>query len=192
VSSTPAQDHGGASSQGAAAGDPGGDGARPQYAMLFQKGSLVSERLVGGAIEAGYNAGQAVPVGDEFWVRTYLPGMVGKGDEFFFNVELLPEAQYYLFSHVAAFIQSGPALNIATKKASGGASGDEQLTGIAFSFMLGLGLDMQIHPDWSLRLAAAGSQGLMKMQLQNEAKTQWLDAGLVRMAQGTASLAYSF
>jgi hypothetical protein len=166
-------------------------GARPQAGMLIQKKGLESELLFGGALDAGYNAGQFVPAGDEFWVRANVAVLVGQEDEMFLNIEMLPEAQYYLFNRVAAFVQSGVVLNLASKKVQTLVD-DETLSGMSFSVALGFGLDVALHPDWNLRLSATGIQGVSKMTLENEAKTITIDAGFITSAQGGLSLDYSF
>jgi hypothetical protein len=166
-------------------------GGRPQVGMLLNKKALDSDLLLGGAFETAYNAGQFVPVGQEFWVRANVAVMVGQEDETFLNLEMVPEAQYYLFNRVAAFIQSGVVLNLASKRVST-VTEDETLSGMSFAVALGFGLDVALHPDWNLRLSATGVQGVSKLTLENEAKTMTLDAGLVTSAQGGMSLDYSF
>ncbi len=166
-------------------------GGRPQVGMLIQKKGLESELLLGGAFETAYNAGRFVPVGDEFWVRASVAVMAGQEDETFLNFEMLPEAQYYLFNRVAAFVQSGVMLNLASKRVATPAE-EETLSGMSFAVALGFGLDVALHPDWSLRLSATGVQGVSKLTLENEAKTLSIDAGLVTSAQGGMSLDYSF
>ncbi len=99
-------------------------GARPQYSKVFIQKNLDSDALIGGAIEGGYNAGQFVGVGDEFWIRANVAYLVGKETETLIVIEALPEAQYYLFSRVAAFVQSGASITIASKSIPGGADVD--------------------------------------------------------------------
>ncbi len=166
-------------------------GGRPQYGLLLVKDNMATNAFMGGAIEGGYNAGQFVSVGDEFWVRANVGLMIGQGDETFLNIEALPEAQYYLFSRVAGFIQSGVAMNIVSKSVPG-VGGNETLSGVAYSVLLGLGLDVALNPDWNLRVAALGSQGLTELKLEDKNKTRAVEAGRLTSAQGTASLSYSF
>ncbi len=68
----------------------------------------------------------------------------------------------------------------------------DQFSGTGYSVLLGLGLDVALHPDWNLRVAVTGSQGLNKLVLENKAKTQKLDAGRLLLTQAGLSLAHSF
>lgn len=167
-------------------------GARPQYAYLLRNSGLTSKEFYGGAIEGGYNAGRFVSVGQEFWVRANLVYLVGRDSETLLNIEALPEAQYYLFNRVAAFVQSGVALNFGSKRHAGATSSDDTMSGLAYAVMLGLGLDVALHPEWNLRVAGTGSQGLTAMKLENKQKTARLDVGRLTWVQGTVSLAHSF
>lgn len=167
-------------------------GARPQYAYLLRESGLTSKEFYGGAIEGGYNAGRFVSVGQEFWVRANIVYLVGRDSETLLNIEALPEAQYYLFNRVAAFVQSGVALNFGSKRTPGSTASDDTMSGLAYAVMLGLGLDVALHPEWNLRFAGTGSQGFTAMKLSNKQKTASLDVGRLTWVQGTVSLAHSF
>ena len=166
-------------------------GLRPQAALLLRHGALASDMLLGGAVEAGYNAGPYVPVGDEFWIRTHIAFMAGQEKEYFLNVEALPEAQYYLFNHVAAYVQSGIAFNFGMKSVNNGTS-NENLSGFSLAAMLGGGVDAALSPDWGFRLGVTGAQAFLPMRLQNSAKTLSVDAGLLTWVQGGASVNCNF
>lgn len=167
-------------------------GARPQYAYLLRESGLTSKEFYGGALEGGYNAGRFVSVGQEFWVRANIVYLVGRDSETLLNIEALPEAQYYLFNRVAAFVQSGVALNFGSKRTPGATAKDDTMSGLAYAVMLGLGLDVALHPEWNLRFAGTGSQAFTAMKLENKQKTASLDVGRLTWVQGTVSLAHSF
>lgn len=161
---------------------------KPQYGFLYVQKNLETRTQMGGALEAGYNAGSFVPLGSEFWVRADVSVLVGEGDELFINLNALPEAQYYLFNRVALAVQIGGSLNIMTKTTDE----DVDLSGLSLSVMGGLSLDVALHYNWNARVGATYSQGLMPMILHDESETITIDAGNLGSAQGAASVAYSF
>ena len=169
---------------------------RPQASYYVIKGDLETDMAFGGAVVGGYNASKFVPVGDEVWGRASVGASVGSASEVFVNIDAGPEIVHYIGSSLAAFAGSGMGFVIVSKSveadSSSGTETSESYSGAAATAYLGGGLEYAINPDWGARLSLEYRQGLGKLELENEAGTEKIDAGALSAVQAGVAAGYTF
>jgi len=172
-------------------------GAHPGMGIFYLKGDLDTTVAVGGGISGGYNASQFVGVGDEFWSRVDIGLYRGSGDDLFVTIDLLPEAQFYVFSHASVVAISGIATTIVMTTA---VNPDDMisydLTGTGVALALGGAFDWAVNPNFNFRATTRLHQGLHKVKLKGEDEDSGneyeLDGGALSQLQFLLTGVYTF
>lgn len=179
----------------------------PQIGVSLAVGPLVSlmtetapsmedaATFPGATVEVGYNMTHLVPIGHEFWMRTYLDGLFLPFDRFFTakggsrktNFVMIsafagPEVKVHLFSRVDLFVGAAVGYTIAIASEQTDSSGNSDSGGNAAADeskdtpggsartagALGVGgLDLLLSPDWSVRLTGGYRWHATKMVLES-------------------------
>jgi len=178
--------------------------------------ALTDGTLAGVSVEVGYNLTRYTDWSwGELWLRTHLQlasgsaggsarGLELKGypgvsalDFALFNALVGPELTFYLLPRVDAYVMAAGGMafaRVSTPRRTVKVDGeDEDDSGTGYSIgslLLGGGLALVLHPDWSLRIGVGYRQNLSEMELKppDKLSSDERDARSIFTGQNTGTL----